>query len=341
MRAAVYRGRNQVAVEDWPVPGPPPPGWVTIDVTWCGICGTDIDEIANGPVYIPTEPHALTGRMAPIVLGHEGVGQVVAVGAGAGLEIGTRVGLENSIGCGTCASCRGGHVQLCPTMAALGLMADGALAERVNVPAAMCAPLPDGLPDEAGALAEPLSVAVRAVRRGGDVRGQVVQVFGGGTIGLLVGQVACALGARAVIVREPSAVRRQVASSLGLQAAALDDPVPESSIVLECSGAAAGLEQALLATAKGGVTVLVGVHAERQSIDLRRLLLHEGSLIASLSHSMTDDYLPALELIREGKIRYEPLITDRIPLEDVMTKGFAPLLGASNGHLKILVDCRS
>src|SRR6202022_3626485 len=119
-------------------------------------------------------------------------------GAGAGIDRGTRVGLENSVGCGHCAACLSGNPQLCPQYAVMGLMMDGALAETVNVPASMCAELPPGLPDEAGALAESLAVAVRAVRRAGSVHNLDVHVFGAGTIGLMTAQVSRTAGARSI-----------------------------------------------------------------------------------------------------------------------------------------------
>src|SRR5205823_13510865 len=100
----------------------------------------------------------------PLVLGHEPAGRVIAAAAVLPFAVGDRVGLENTLGCGHCARCRAGDPQLCAEFAVMGLMFDGALAERVNVPAAMCAVLSDAISDEAGALAEPLSVAVRAVR---------------------------------------------------------------------------------------------------------------------------------------------------------------------------------
>src|ERR1700680_971995 len=81
--AAVYHGRNDIRVQEWPSPPSPAPRWVTVAVTYCGICGTDIEEYLHGPVVIPTTPHPLTGAHAPLVLGHEGAG-VGGVGGGGG-----------------------------------------------------------------------------------------------------------------------------------------------------------------------------------------------------------------------------------------------------------------
>jgi (R,R)-butanediol dehydrogenase/meso-butanediol dehydrogenase/diacetyl reductase len=338
--AAVYHGRHDIRVQEWPAPPSPPPGSVTVAITYCGICGTDIDEYLHGPIVIPTVPHPLTGAKVPLVLGHEGAGVVVAAGAGSGIDLGTRVGLENSVGCGQCGACLSGNRQLCPQLAVMGLMMDGALAEAVNVPASMCARLPDGLPDEAGALSESLAVAVRAVRRAGNVVGVDVHVFGAGTIGLMAAQVARAAGARSVTLRDPSAARlgRAEAMRFGVAPPGLDaGRVP---VVIECTGTATGLRDSLSATAKSGTTVVLGVHDRPREIDLVALLLDERVILASLSHAMNDDYIPAIELLRDGKVDFEPLITDRIPLQRAVDRGFEPLVADPEGHLKVLIDCR-
>jgi (R,R)-butanediol dehydrogenase/meso-butanediol dehydrogenase/diacetyl reductase len=338
--AAVYHGRHDIRVQEWPAPPNPPAGWVTVAISHCGICGTDIDEYLHGPIVIPTAPHPLTGAKAPLVLGHEGAGIVVAAGAGAGIDPGTRVGLENSVGCGRCAACLSGNRQLCPQLAVMGLMMDGALAEAVNVPASMCAELPAGLPDQAGALAESLSVAVRAVRRAGRVAGADVHVFGAGTIGLMTAQVARSAGARSVTLRDLSAARLGRAAAMGFEVA---PPGPEGArvaIVFECTGTAGGLADSLSATAKSGTTVVLGVHDRPREIDLVALLLDERVILASLSHAMYDDYIPAIELLREGKVDFESLITDRIPLQGAVDLGFEALVAAPESHLKVLIDCR-
>jgi (R,R)-butanediol dehydrogenase/meso-butanediol dehydrogenase/diacetyl reductase len=340
MLATVYQGRHDVRSQEWPSPPAPPPGWVTVAVGFCGICGTDLDEILNGPVLIPTEPHPLTGRQLPLVLGHEGMGVVVAAGDGAGIAVGTRVGMENSVGCTTCERCLARMPQLCERMAAIGLMLDGALAEAVNVPAAMCVPIPDGVPDQVGAIAEPLSVAVRAVRRAGEVRGLDVQVFGAGPVGLFAAQVARARGARSVLVREPHPARRDVATHLGFETDAPEADAGRAAVVFECSGQPAGFQDALGATAKSGVTVVVGVHPAPQPLDLCALVLDERAILASLSHSLDDDYRPAMELLAGGHIDWEPVVSECIPLDGVIERGFRRLIEDPQPQLKILVDCR-
>ena len=340
MLAAVYHGRHDIRVQEWASPPSPPAGWVTVAITYCGICGTDVDEYLHGPIVIPTAPHPLTGAQAPLVLGHEGAGVVVAAGAGAGMDPGTRVGLENSVGCGRCPACLSGNRQLCPQLAVMGLMMDGALAERVNVPAYMCAELPAGLPDEAGALAESLAVAVRAVHRAGSVAGVDVQVFGAGTIGLMTAQVARSAGARSVTVREPSGARLGRAAAMGFEVAPPGVDRARVPVVFECTGTAAGFRDSLSATTKSGMTVVLGVHDRPREIDLVTLLLDERVVLASLSHSMNDDYIPAIELLHRGKVDFESLITDRVPLQRAVDRGFEPLVANPESHLKVLIDCR-
>lgn len=340
MLAAVYHGRNDIRVQEWSAPSRPPNGWVTVAISYCGICGTDVDEYMHGPIVIPTAPHPLTGARAPLVLGHEGAGVVLAAGAGAGIDPGTRVGLENSVGCGHCAACLSGNRQLCPQLAVMGLMMDGALAEAVNVPANMCAELPAGLPDEAGALAESLAVAVRAVRRAGTVAGIDVHVFGAGTIGLMAAQVARSAGARSVTLRDLSAARLGRAAAMGFEVAPPGADGIRVAVVFECTGTAAGLADSLSTTAKSGTTVVLGVHDRPREIDLVALLLDERVILASLSHAMNDDYVPAIELLQQGKVDFESLITDRIPLQGAVDRGFEPLVADPESHLKVLIDCR-
>jgi (R,R)-butanediol dehydrogenase/meso-butanediol dehydrogenase/diacetyl reductase len=222
----------------------------------------------------------------------------------------------------------------------MGLMMDGALAEAVNVPAFMCAELPATLPDEAGALAESLAVAVRAVRRAGSVAGVDVHVFGAGTIGLMTAQVARSAHARSVTLRDPSASRLGRAATMGFEVAPPGAEGGLVPVVFECTGTVAGLTDSLSATAKSGTTVVLGVHDRPREIDMVALLLDERVILASMSHAMNDDYIPAIELLRQHKVDFGSLITDRIPLQSAVDRGFDPLVADPESHLKVLIDCR-
>ena len=203
MLAVRWHARGDVRVEAVPPPAPPGPGDVQLQVSWCGICGTDLEEWISGPVFIPVAaPHPVTGRRAPLVLGHEFAGVVVAVGDGvAGPRPGQRVAVDTIVSCGSCRWCRHGEVTRCPALGALGLHGDGGLAQLCNAPARMCLPVPDTVADDEAALAEPLAVAVRALRRGGLGPGERVAVVGAGAVGLMAVQAAAALGADRVAGR--------------------------------------------------------------------------------------------------------------------------------------------
>jgi (R,R)-butanediol dehydrogenase/meso-butanediol dehydrogenase/diacetyl reductase len=192
MLAVRWHARGDVRVEEVPPPAPPGPGELQLQVRWCGICGTDLEEWLSGPVFIPAAvPHPLTGARAPLILGHEFAGVVIAVGAGVtGPLPGQRVAVDTIVSCGSCHWCQRGEVTRCPALGALGLHGDGGLAELCNAPARMCLPVPDTVADDEAALAEPLAVAVRALRRGGLRPGERVAVVGAGTVGLMAVQAA-------------------------------------------------------------------------------------------------------------------------------------------------------
>jgi (R,R)-butanediol dehydrogenase/meso-butanediol dehydrogenase/diacetyl reductase len=158
MRAARWHGRRDVRVDEVPTPCPGA-GELLLRVGWCGICGTDLEEYLAGPLIIPTEsPNGLTGKMAPVVLGHEFAGTVAELGPGvSGFDVGQRVVPDVVLFCGACFFCRRHDYALCVNWAALGLQADGGLAEYVLAPSKMCEVVPEGCSDDAAVLAQPLA----------------------------------------------------------------------------------------------------------------------------------------------------------------------------------------
>lgn len=341
MLALRWHGRGDVRLDDIPPPPPPGRGEVQVRVAWCGICGTDVEEYRNGPVFVPVEtPNPLTGRTAPVTLGHEFAGEVVAVGAGvAAPQPGDRVAADTLIFCGECYWCRRHQVTLCERLAALGLMADGGLAELCNAPAHTLLPLPDSVSDEAGALAETLAVAVRALRRGRLRVGERVAVVGAGAIGLMAVQAALTAGATTVGVLEPSPTRRRLAVDLGAAAAYPPDGAPElgADLVIECSGSAAAVTTAIRAARKGGRVVMVGIYGEPSTIRFLDVVAAEKELIGSLSHVYDEDFAAALALLGRGAVRADPLISDRVPLARALDDGLLALVHEPAAHLKILI----
>ena len=342
MLALRWHGRGDVRLEQVEGPPPPGPGEVQLRILWCGICGTDVEEYRSGPIFIPTErPHPLTGRSAPLTLGHEFCGEVVAVGPGVDrYEYGDRVAADTLIFCGECYWCKRHQVVLCQKLAALGLMADGGLAELCNAPAYTCRAVPDAMSSEAAALAETLAVAVRALRRGRLRTGERVAVVGAGAVGLMTLQAAVAGGASTVSVIEPLPGRRRLASALGAEKTYAPEEATEigADLVVECSGGTHAIETAIRAARKGGRVVLVGIYGHPSEVDFLQVVAAEKEIIGSMSHVYDEDFDASLALLGRGAVRAEPLVSDRIPLDRALDDGILALLNEPQQHLKILIS---
>lgn len=340
MLALRWHGRGDVRLDDIEPLPPPGPGDVQVQVRCCGICGTDVQEFRNGPVFIPTEPHPLTGRLAPITLGHEVCGIVRSVGAGVDApQPGQRVSLDTVISCGGCYWCLRHQVNRCERLAQLGLSFDGGLAECCNVPALATTVLPDGVSDAAGAMMEILAVGVRALRRGRFQLGERVCVLGGGATGLMAAQAARASGAAEVGLVEPSPQRREVADDVGMDWTEPAAPADvRADLVLECSGNPEAVADAVTACRPGGRVVLVGLYRAAVGFDFLSLVEHEREIIGSLSHLYDEDFPAALALLGSGQVWPEPLVSDRVPLRRALEDGLLPLVNDPSCHLKVLVE---
>ncbi|MHB8510085.1 MAG: zinc-binding dehydrogenase, partial [Candidatus Dormibacteria bacterium] len=314
----------------------PPEDWVTVRIEACGICGTDVEEYTTGPVLIPTQDHPLSGRKAPLTLGHEAVGVIDGRGNRARIDEGTRVAIEGNMFCGQCYWCKRHQYSLCSTLACLGLMGDGGLAERMLAPAYMCLPLTSATPSPEAVLAEPLSVAVRAVRRAGIRLGSTVGVVGCGTVGNLVVQAARLAGAATILAIDSLDSRRELAIRVGATAAVAPAHAQEAALQLtrgigidftiEAAGNPPAAAAAVRLARKGGRTVLLGVFSGDVPVDMMDLLLGEKEIVASLSHVWDEDFSVAVDLINARQVILEPLVTDRIRLVEIVTHGFEQLL---------------
>lgn len=352
MKAVVWHGRGDVRVEEWPEPPPPPPGWVQVRVGYCGICGTDLEEWRAGPLNIPVDhDNPLTGRRAPLVLGHEWMGRVIRVGDGVeGLSVGDRVAADTLVFCGRCEACRDHLYNLCVDMAALGLSGDGGMAPWVNAPATSLWPVPDAVPDQAAALAEPLAVAVRAVRRGGVRLGQRVLVTGAGAVGLFAAQVARDAGATAVFVSEPDPMRQTLAERFGARVvwsapeamlAALSEETGGRGVdtVIECSGRAEAVDLGVRAARPHGRIVLVGFGDRPLPIDPIAVQFRELELVGSLSHIVDQDLATAVDLLATGRVRVDNMVSRIVPLDRAVDDGILSLgRDGQEGLVKVLID---
>lgn len=348
MKAAVWYGPRDLRVTD--VPEPRAEGnKVLLRVNACGICGSDLHEYLHGPVIIPSKPHPLTGKLPPVILGHEFSACVVETGPEAvGVQPGDRVAVNACLVCHDCPWCRRGQYNLCAVLGSIGLTEDGGFAEYVAVPDYTCHLLPDSVSDALGALAEPLAVAIHALRRGRLEPGETVAVVGAGPIGILALQAARALGAGRVYVIEPVGFRREMALRMGADDACdptTVDPghwIAESTdglradLVVEAVGRPGAVEVALKCSGKGARISVAGIFAEAVSFPIARLQAHEKELIGSSAYP--SEFPVAIRLLGEGTVRPELLITSRIRLEEIVERGIGPLLSEPSRQIKILVS---
>jgi L-iditol 2-dehydrogenase len=259
-RAAVLLEPGKVAMEDRPVVAPGA-GDVLVCVRSVGVCGSDVHYFRHGRIGSFVVE-------SPLILGHEASGVVVAVGGGVSPDLeGQRVALEPGIPCGRCTSCRRGQYNVCPDVRFFATPPiDGAFTQYVTVPAAFVYPLPDNLSDAAGALIEPLAVAVAATRKAGVQPGDRVLVTGAGPIGNLCAQVALARGAAVVTSVDVSPQRLARVARLGVDtvdgtSSWADELEAQADVLLECTGVPTVVSDGLRALGPGGRAVLVGMGA--------------------------------------------------------------------------------
>ena len=324
MKAAVLHGARDIRIEPYRQPELHP-GMVLLRPRRVGICGTDLHYYEHGynAAFVPDRP---------FILGHELTAEVAAVAPGVdAVKVGQRVTVNPARACGFCAYCKGGQINLCRKTIMLGSASttpptDGALAEFVTVRADQCHLLPDGMDDGIGAMMEPLSVALHAVKRAGTVSGKRVLVTGGGTIGLLVAMTARAFGAVPVAVSDIVAARRSKAIELGADVAL--DPAAHDlrhqveeltglgfDMVFEASGAPPALRAAFDLVRPGGTIVQIGtVGTADIPLPVNQLMVREINFRGSMRYGDTFD--EAISLVAAGRIQVSSLINNVFSLED-------------------------
>lgn len=352
MRAARFHGPGDIRIDDVPDPVVRA-GQVEVTVDWCGICGTDLHEFLEGPIFIPPKgsPHPLTGVEMPVVLGHEFAGVVSAIGSGVtGVSEGDKVAVEPYWVCGECSACVTGRYNICRKLGFVGLAGDqGGFAEKCVVDARWVHQLGD-LPTDIGALVEPLAVGYHAVRLSGLREGGTAAVFGAGPIGLVTTASLIAAGAGQVIVVEPAAARKVKAAGAG--AHTVLDPtttnVPDAirdltggagvDIAFECAGIDKVLASAIGSVRPGGTVVNVAIWGHVPQVAMNDLVMSEITVIGSLAYC--GDHPDTIALLREGRVDAEQFITGRIGLGSLVDGGFRELIDNKEENVKILVSPR-
>jgi 6-hydroxycyclohex-1-ene-1-carbonyl-CoA dehydrogenase len=321
VKAAVFHGPERpLSVEEVPTPSAGV-GQVLIRVAGCGVCHTDLHYIDHGTP---------TFKAPPLILGHEISGTVEAVGDNVDhLAVEDPVLIAAVTSCGTCQACREGRENICARGEMLGNNIDGGFAEYVVAPAKDVFVLPAEVPlVEGSIIADAITTPFHAVVNRGAVRpGQAVVVVGCGGVGLNVVQIAAALGARVVAV-DLSEEKRAWAERLGAVAAVDPGTVDRIDKVLrrltgggadvsfEVVGRASTQELALGCLKTGGRAVFVGYSPEKMALNSGRVMFRELEIVGSLG-CRTVDYPPAIEMVRQGRVKLTELVTHRFILDDI------------------------
>jgi (R,R)-butanediol dehydrogenase / meso-butanediol dehydrogenase / diacetyl reductase len=349
MKAARFYGQKDIRIEDIAEPQVRP-GAVKLKVAWCGICGTDLHEYLEGPIFIPApgHPHPLSHEEMPVTMGHEFSGTVEEVGEGVtGVAVGDNVVVEPYFVCDECAPCQAGNYNLCTKMGFIGLAGGGGgLSEKVVVDQRWIHKIGD-IPLDEAALIEPLSVAHHAVIRSGAKAGDVALIGGAGPIGLLVAAVLKALGVT-TIVSELSAARKDKALSSGVADHVLDpssNDIREQVLELtggigadlgfECAGVNAVLDTLLDSVRPAGVIVNVSIWGHPATVDMQKLVLKEIDLRGTIAY--VRDHEATIKLVQDGVVDLKPFITARIALDDLVSEGLTTLIERNDTAVKILV----
>jgi 2-desacetyl-2-hydroxyethyl bacteriochlorophyllide A dehydrogenase len=331
VRALVYLGPGRMELQDTPEPTAGP-GEVVIASRASAICGSDLHGFRE----------ASPRRIPPLVMGHETVGEIVAVGAGVSEgRVGERVVLKPIVSCGTCAWCRSGAINHCATGRLVGRDLAGGFAERFAVPETSAIPLDAGVPEDVATLTEPMANAVHVTSRSVG-NGDRVFVIGAGPIGVLMAKAAFLQGASRVLVTDPVPERLRLAEVQGAEPVTGDDPAAAvldatggegADVVIDAAGYEATWAMGLRAVRSGGRIDEVGLGAASGTVDFFAVLGKEVTIAGSYAWG-DGDFAHAVELMAQGALDPAGWITT-MPVEDGQ-RAFQELVDGP-GHFKVVL----
>ena len=308
MKAAVITAPGKIAIENVedPTPGV---NEVVVEVAAVGICGTDL--------------HIFEGEFAPklpIVPGHEMSGTIVAVGRDVlDIKIGDKVAVDPSLHCGECFYCRRARGNLCENWNALGVTFPGAAAEFLLSPKKNIHKLPAGIDLKAAALIEPLSCAVRGFDQLPRNPGSNYLIYGSGTMGLMMAEMARVNGAANVCIVDLNSEKLETAKILGLKNTANSadnfDYPRGFDVVIDCTGVVAAIKDGLKHVMPGGTFLQFGVANEGAKVEIEPFWIYNKEITIVGSMAVLHSFDRAVELFANGVLNSEVMISDRYPLE--------------------------
>ncbi len=344
MKAAVWYGEKDIRVEERELKQMKD-NEVTVRVAWTGICGSDLHEYQEGPVFIPVgEEHPLTGQQAPLTMGHEFAGIVEKVGQDVtSVKVGDRVAINPMYTYGN----KPEDVDAYDGFQFVGLGSDGGFASHVNLGEKHIYKLPDSMTLQDGALVEPTAVAVQAVKEANMQFGDTVAVFGAGPIGLLTTIAAKAAGASKIFVFDLSEQRLAKAKELGAThvynsgevnpVEAVKAIVPDGvDVAFEVAGVAPTFKQAIDVTRARGTMVIVSIFA--RPIEWNPMqLTNTGVKVTSTIAYTPSTFQQTIDLMGTGQLKPQGIITSKIELDNIVEEGFEALTN-DKSQAKILVE---
>ena len=330
MRAAVLKHQGTMVLESLPVPQPDADE-VLVKVAAVGVCGSDVHYYEHGRIGDYVVDH-------PLILGHELSGRIAAVGSAVDpARVGRRVAVEPQRPCRKCKQCKAGRYNLCPDIEFYATPpVDGAFAEYVIIQSDFAYDIPDTVSDEAAALIEPLSVGLWACERAEIRPGSRVLIAGAGPIGIIAAQAARAFGATEIYISDIAEDRLAFALEHGATHAvnARTDSVEGLDVdaFIDASGAPRAVRSGIKAVAPAGKVILVGLGAD--DVELPVSFIQNREIWLSGVFRYTNTWPLAIQLIADGKVDLDILVTGRFPLSGSEE---ALKAGKQAGQLKAVV----
>lgn len=339
MKQAIMIKPGEIEFLDVPHPGKLKPNEVLLKIKRIGICGSDI-HVFHGEH--PATPY-------PVVQGHEYSAIVEKVGEGVkNVKVGMKATARPQLTCGECGPCKRGQYNACQNLKVQGFQAPGVAQEFFIVPEDRLVILPESFSLEQGAMVEPAAVGAHSTSRTNGIKGKNVVVSGAGTIGNLVAQFAKARGAKKVMITDISNFRLDIAKKSGIEEVLNVNETPFSEGIKKCFGdegfqvgmEAAGVQDSLDAlmtnVEKGGDIVILGVYAKNPTVNMFHLGEHELNVFGSMMYRH-EDYLAAVEMIENGKINLDPLISKHFPFDEYL-EAYNFIEQKGDKSMKVIID---
>jgi L-iditol 2-dehydrogenase len=343
MKAMMLTGIRQMEIKNIPEPVLVKPNDVKIRMSVLGICGSDIHYYTQGQIGSQKVKY-------PFTVGHEGAGVVVEVGpAVKRVKPGDLIAIEPAMSCRECDQCLTGRHHTCRKLRFLGCpgQAEGCLMEYIVMPEENCFPLTGKLTPDHGSISEPFAIGVYAVKNSGRVKGLKIGILGYGPIGMSVMLAAKAAGADSFFITDKIDLRLSIAVKEG--ASFTGNPSKEDvvekimkranlglDVVFECCGKQEALDQAIEVLKPGGRLIVIGIpEFNRWSMSVETTRRREISL--QFIRRQVDCVEPALEMMKNGIISVENMVTHRFPF-DRTKEAFDLVADYNDGAMKVMID---